>query len=263
MKIIVGKNEWQIMVHGKGENLLLAFHGYGQNHLVFEHLSELMNETNCIWCIDLAFHGDNEKMNSKFLFDEEYVKELVDKIVETSGKSQIGLIGYSIGGRIALSITSLFPEKISEIFLLAPDGLPVSKTYLFLTHTWLGNVLFKRFVYQARIANFLLNLGKKIKLLSSKLADYYLFEIETFEKRKQLYSTWTAYKNAIPNKQKLLDWNRNGEVTCILGKHDRVITLKKTQENLKKVLPNSRVIILEAGHNLLSEKAIKKLSDFF
>jgi len=263
MKIVVGENEWNIVVLGKGDNILLAFHGYGQSHAVFEHLAELMNESYSIWCIDLAFHGVNSEIPRKFQFEKENVDELMNKILIKSEKSHVGLLGYSIGGRIALSIASFFPNRISEIYLLAPDGLPVSKAYYFLTHTWLGTTLFRRFVNRAGFANFLVKLGKKIRILSSKLADYYLFEISTLVKRRQLFLTWMSYKKALPNKQNLVNWNKTGKVTCILGKHDGVIPLKKTQRELKKVFPDSRVIILESGHNLLSEKAVKKLSGYF
>ena len=263
MKIVVGKNEWNITILGNGDNILVAFHGYGQNHSVFEHLAELMNESHCIWCVDLAFHGENTEINQEFQFDKQYVNELINKILISSGKSQVGLLGYSIGGRIALSVASLVPEKISEIFLFAPDGLPVSKAYYFLTHSWIGTALFRRFVSRAGFAIFLVKLGKEVKLLSSKLAGYYLFEIATLEKRRQLFLTWLSYKKALPNKENLSNWNKNGEVTCVLGMHDGVIPLKKTQKVLKEILPDSRVIVLEAGHNLLSEKVIKKLAGYF
>lgn len=263
MKIVVGKNEWNITILGNGDNILVAFHGYGQSHLVFEHLAELMNESHSIWCIDLAFHGENTAINQGFQFDKEYVSELIKTIILSTGKSQVGLLGYSIGGRIALSVASLVPDRISEIFLFAPDGLPVSKAYFFLTHTWLGTALFQRFVNRAGFAIFLVKLGKEIKLLSSKLAGYYLFEIDTIEKRRQLFLTWISYKQALPNKKNLSNWNKKGEVTCVLGMHDGVIPLNKTQKGLKEIFPDSRVIVLEAGHNLLSEKAIKKLSGYF
>ncbi len=263
MKIVVGRNEWNITILGNGDNILVAFHGYGQNHSVFEHLAELMNESHSIWCVDLAFHGENAEINQEFQFDELYVNELINIILLSSGKSKVGLLGYSIGGRIALSVTSIVPDKISEIFLFAPDGLPVSKAYFFLTHTWLGTALFQSFENSAGFAIFLVKLGKGIKLLSSKLAGYYLFEIATLEKRRQLFFTWMSYKRALPNKENLSNWNKNGEVTCVLGKHDGVIPLNKTQKKLKEIFPDSRVIVLEAGHNLLSDKAIKKLASYF
>jgi pimeloyl-ACP methyl ester carboxylesterase len=263
MKIELGKNEWNITAFGKGDTILLAFHGYGQSHTVFEHFSKLIYETHTIWCIDLAFHGENSDINQGFQFDVAYAKELIDKILILTNKSQIGLLGYSIGGRIALSIASIVPERISEILLFAPDGLPVSKSYYFLTHTLLGDFLFKRFVKNSGLAVNLLRFGKNLKFLPAKLADYYLFEIDTHQKREQLYSTWKAYRMAIPNKKNLLNWNNKGEITCVLGKHDSVIPLNKTQKHLKIILPSSRVIVLEAGHNLLSEKAIKKLAEYF
>jgi pimeloyl-ACP methyl ester carboxylesterase len=263
MKIKIGKNEWNVVVLGKGDNIFLAFHGYGQGYTVFEHFSKLMHESHSIWCIDLAFHGENTGIDAQFQMDAAYVNQLVDEILRLTKKSQIGLLGYSIGGRIALSIASLVPNKISEILLFAPDGLPVSTSYYFLTQTWFGDFLFKRFVKNSGLAVSLIKFGKNLKLLSAKLAGYYLFEIDTLEKRKQLYSTWRAYRMAIPIKQNLLDWNKKGEVTCVLGKHDSVIPFHKTQKNLKRTLPDSRVIVLEAGHNLLSEKAIKKLSEYF
>ena len=52
------------------------------------------------------------------------------------------VLGFSLGGRIALSLYQAQPENVEKLILLAPDGLIVNFWYWFSTQTWIGNNIF-------------------------------------------------------------------------------------------------------------------------
>ena len=265
MEIKIGEQCWHVRLMGKGDQLLIALHGYGQSASVFSHISELFEDQYTLLGIDLAFHGDQTDFPDGFLFDMDYASRWLDAILTETGKTSIGIIGYSIGGRIALSLASWFPDKISELWLIAPDGLPISKAYRFLTDNRFGVFIFKLFVKSPQFAFLIFNAAKKLRLIQIKVVDFYRAQVETFTKRKQLFDTWIAYRELLPNRSVLYENSKSGKLpaTCILGKFDVLIPPQNTRAALVKTLPGAQIIELEIGHNLLSEKAMRKLSHYW
>ncbi len=262
MEFQAGDIRWNAKCFGSGKTWLIAFHGYGQHSSLFQHFSEITKDKYSILAIDLAFHGDNAEIKKGFLFDESYAKLWMEAILEKLGQTQVGLIGFSIGGRIVLSLSSWFPQWISEMILLAPDGLPVSKTYRLLTQNRMGNFIFRSFIQSPNFAFGLIKLGVSLKILPKKVGDFYYNEISTLSKRQQLFDTWMAYRKAIPQYSIIQQYMEKRKIAalCILGKTDKVIPFSKTRNTARSKLHGIQLIELEAGHNLLSDKAAKLLA---
>jgi hypothetical protein len=83
--------------------------------------------------------------------------------------------------------------------------------------------------------------------------------------RKQLYDTWISYREALPDYTVLSHLNDKGKlaITCILGKDDAIIRFPKTRKFLRRNLPDAQIIELEIGHNILSDKGVKKLFEYW
>ncbi|WP_068672745.1 2-succinyl-6-hydroxy-2,4-cyclohexadiene-1-carboxylate synthase [Oceanobacillus sp. Castelsardo] len=64
--------------------------------------------------IDLPGHGKTELENPRFM--EDCCKDL-DMIFETIGLDSFHLLGYSMGGRTALSYACLYPERLQSLIL--------------------------------------------------------------------------------------------------------------------------------------------------
>ena len=265
MEFQAGGIHWNVSQFGQGPQYLIAFHGYGQDAQAFKHFSEISSDTYSILSIDLAFHGKHEDFPKGFLFNREYADIWLNALLKAIGQKTIGLIGYSIGGRIAMSMLEWFPNRISELILFAPDGLPVPKTYIFLTRTLLGQWIFKGFINSPRIAFSLIMMGEKLKVLSMKVADFYRTEILDASKRQQLFDTWMAYRSAVPSNNRLNKQLKGNSkhVMCILGLRDAVIKHAITRKHARKRFPDLKLIELDLGHNLLSNKSIKHLSSYW
>jgi pimeloyl-ACP methyl ester carboxylesterase len=265
MVLNVQNHRWLVNKIGRGDDFLVALHGYGQDSSWFEHMEDLLGDKYTILAIDLAYHGTQADLKESIVFDKDYAAQWLAEIMAQNNKAKLGFIGYSIGARVVLSIASWFPEAISEIYLFAPDGMPISKTYKFLTGTWLGTHLFRRFITKPRFAFSLISIGKTTNILPKKVAEFFRNEISTPNKRQQLYDTWMAYRRAIPNFSIIAKQvkEKHLPITCILGKQDRIIPLKTTRSFAMKQLPGIELIELELGHNLLSYKGMRLLTDYW
>jgi pimeloyl-ACP methyl ester carboxylesterase len=263
MEIQIGTQHWTYATLGKGREILIAFHGYGQDAASFRHLAQHLGDQYTFIAVDLASHGDHSGFEQEFFFDRPYAELWLEVFLNHLQRKVVGLIGFSIGARIAMFIASIMPKKISELWLLAPDGLPVSRAYRFLTSTHAGVLLFKTFVKHPGLAYLLIRLGSYSRLLSPKTVSFYLGEISTEHKRYKLLNTWLTYRKALPDMATLKKENTRGNMVtiCVLGKRDSVIPLRKTRKNLRSALPQSTLFEADLGHNLLSEKAGKKISD--
>ncbi|MFM2286537.1 MAG: hypothetical protein RLZZ543_2034 [Bacteroidota bacterium] len=262
MEFQVGSIQWKATRFGSGPQWLIALHGYGQEASVFRHFAELHHDIYSLLVIDLAYHGTQSSMQKGFIFDEAYASAWMQAMLDQLAISKIGLLGYSIGGRISMSIAAWFPEFIEELILIAPDGMPVSSTYRCLTGTRAGQMLFRKFISSPGIAFLLIRLGEKLKLLPLKVADYFRNEISTEEKRQQLFDTWMAYRKCLPQ-ARLLREQRALPVMCILGKSDKVIPFRKARRFALKQFASVQLLELNMGHNLLSEKAMKQISAYW
>lgn len=256
--------KWSGCRYGHGSAKLIAFHGYGQDATYFRFLGELLENRYTILAINLAFHGPDNNWPLHWQFDEEYADPWLEEVLKLLDTRSIGIMGFSIGARIGLAITSWFPEKISELWLIAPDGMPVRKAYRFVTTTMGGMFMFRRFVSAPVFTRAAISLSRRVKLLSKKVAGFYLTEIASHDQRKRLYDTWIAYRRALPDFQILRPRNMEGKlsVTGILGRDDKIIPFRRTKNMLRKIFPDLLILELDMGHNLLSEKAARKLSSF-
>lgn len=265
IEIKVGEDAWRANCYGEGETILLSFHGYGQDSSFIKHFEEVLGDKYCLVCIDLAFHGENSNLQEDLLFDKAYGETFLNAFLNHFQTEKIGLFGYSIGARISLSLCSWYIDKISEIWLLAPDGMPVNKTYFMLSGTWIGKMIFKGFVRNPGLGLGLIKLGKTFKILNHKVAAFYLNEVSTKEKRLKLFKTWMTYRKTIPELNGLNEKIEASHlaVTCIVGKWDKVIPPRRTKKFARKHLYNAEIIELAIGHNLLSAKGVRLLQEFW
>jgi len=250
---------------GKGHRLLLCLHGYGQHAMVFEHWAAMLSGDYTIVTTDLAFHGEHPVMASKMTWNEAFAKGWFSAFLQSFQTTTCSVMGYSIGARVSLSLTAMASQHIDELFLIAPDGAPVSATYRWLTGSTLGNWVFRRFVHKPQLAFGLIQLGKQLRMIPKRTAAFFHFEIETTSKRLQLFRTWMFYRTALPDYTILKQRAAEGQlaIVAVLGKNDAVIPYKRTSRYLAQNLKALQIIRLDAGHNLLSEKAVRKFASIW
>lgn len=106
---------------GRGETLLIAIHGFGEHSKLFDGLDSSFSENKWMMAFDLPFHGKTEW--NKQECGREDIKHIIEMLLERAQKTTCTLLGFSLGGRIALSLWPDMQGKVETMTLLAPDGI--------------------------------------------------------------------------------------------------------------------------------------------
>ena len=242
---------------------MFAFHGFGNHASDFLPLENILGADYTIVSINLFFHGKSTAMehlvNNGFSTDE--LKEFMEEFMSFFKAEKYELIGFSLGGRIALKILELFPEKIERLLLLAPDGLIISPFYKFSTLNSVGRTLFKRLKDKPQFILRLAKILRKVRILDDKKYQLSMYHLETAEYRQRVYDVWMIFRKIAPDLEKirLLVASENIRVLLFFGRFDRII-LAKWGEILRKGLEKQVSIrILEAGHQLVRQKNLEEI----
>jgi|SRR5690554_1789785 len=255
----------QYAERGNGKHALFAFHGFGRSHRDFNSFCQNLHDDFTIYSFDIFFHEatdiGNRKPDKEPLQPEElkaYFKDFMSFI----NADKAWLMGYSLGGRIALKMAELMPEKTGGLYLFAPDGLVVNAWYALLSFTAPGRSLFRFFINRNRLFLRFLDFVFRIGIITDKRRTFILAHVKSTEMQWQVYNVWTFLRNIEPKMNKLgAALSENGiPVDLFMGKYDRIIPVKNVRR-LKKVFPELKVHILESGHVMLTPQVAKVIED--
>lgn len=244
---------------GLGLKTAVCFHGYGENAGVFDFMAKYAGNQYTFYSIDLPFHGHTEwKDGLIFTYTD-----LLQIVIEITGKgsSKLTLLGFSLGGRVALSLYQTAPEKIEKLILLAPDGLKVNCWYWLATQTRVGNKFFGFTMKKPGWFFGLLKLMNKLKLVNASIFKFVNYYIGDAEVRRLLYTRWTTLRKLKPDLSNIKNLVRENGTTVrlIYGKHDRII-LPSVGEKFKKGIEQYCTLsIIHSGHQVLHEKHIEEI----
>ncbi|HEX9514357.1 MAG TPA: alpha/beta hydrolase [Puia sp.] len=249
------------LLGGKGNKLLCCFHGYGESAESWAFLSAALGEEYTILAIDLPFHGRTDWKEGLF-FDPETLVSLIGQMAagRTGGEGGWWLMGYSMGGRVALSLLEKMPEKVKKLVLLAPDGLKVNGWYWLATQTRPGNLLFRWTMQKPGWLFFLLRLGNVLKLVNRSVYKFTSYYTNDAPARKELYARWTTmrgFRPDIPAIQVLIQ-KKQIPVRLLYGEHDRII-LPERGEKFRKggIEAWCLLMLVPTGHQLLQAKNLE------
>ena len=238
---------------GNGEQKVVCFHGYGETAESFAFLEKHGLGKFSFYAIDLPFHGHTE-WNERLSFTENDLAAIVNTILK--GERNWSLIGFSLGGRVALSLYQAIPESIRTLVFLAPDGLKENFWYKLATGTSGGNRFFRFTMKHPSWFFGMLKGLSKLKLVNRSIFKFVNNYISDEKVRGDLYARWTSLRKLKPDISRirsLISENKT-PVTLIYGKHDRII-LHSVGEKFKKGIEEyCEVKVIQAGHQVMQEK---------
>jgi pimeloyl-ACP methyl ester carboxylesterase len=247
---------------GHGTELVCCFHGYGEEGSSFEAVANLLGDQYKFIAIDAPFHGKTDWSGGLF-FEPKRLLALVNQLV--GEETQISLFGYSMGGRMAMSLFQLMPHRVKQMVLVAPDGLHKNKWQWFSTQTLLGNKLFQYTMKNPSWILGLIGLANKTGLLNKSVSKFVHYYLDDPKQRADLYIRWTTNRRFRPDLglMKLLIRKYQVPVQLIFGKHDRIIIAKRGIQFSKKNENLIQVTELDAGHLLMQKKHASTIADRF
>lgn len=243
---------------GDGKEILLAFPGFGQSHRIFSSLVEKLGREITLYSFDLFFHGNSDWGYGEYPVTKVFWKELLETFLKVQGIERFSVVGFSLGARFALASFEALPERINQLFLIAPDGLYSNGWYTLATSTFLARRLFKSFTELPGMYFSLSSLLGRLRILNPRLLRFAEHQMRSLEMRKKVYYSWVVFRR-LSNRKKSFQTavqQYPDAVTILLGRHDTVITPKSIVNVLGFPSP-VKLVLLEAGHNTLISSFIE------
>jgi pimeloyl-ACP methyl ester carboxylesterase len=245
---------------GSGPNTAICFHGFGEDGRLYSFLEKYAGKDYTFYSLDLPFHGETQ-WNEGLLFAHYDLVQIIREILEQNNSRsqtpnlQVSILGFSLGGRIALSFYQAQPESIKKIILLAPDGLKINLWYWFATQTWIGN---RTFDFSMRYPGWFFSFLKAVNKLGFvnasvfKFVNYYIGDKEA---RQLLYQRWTTLRKLKPNLVRIKTDIRQykTQTRLLYGKYDRIILPIRGEEFQKGIEEFCTITVIDSGHQIVHE----------
>ena len=102
-------------VKGKGSAVVLL-HGFLENSLMWNAISEEISKKNKVVCVDLLGHGLTENLG--YVHTMVQMTESVQAVLAELKIRKSIFVGHSMGGYVALAFAELFPDNVKGLCLL-------------------------------------------------------------------------------------------------------------------------------------------------
>lgn len=246
---------------GSGLTPLLLFHGFGQSHRVFEEWEKALGKEYRLFAFDLFFHGQSEWPNRQTLEKSDW-KKIIELFLDQEKIGRFALTGYSLGGKFALAVLEAFPEKVTTLYLIAPDGIKTSMWYSLATYPFVIRKLFKSLILRPRRFYDTVRILRSLGIVNKGILRFAESQMDSEEKRRRVYLSWVYFRHLKFDMKKIADiLNRHGiPLVMIVGKFDKVIPAEN-MDRLMKRLDQKRLEVIDTGHNNLIKNAVGFLSN--
>ncbi len=256
-KVELVNGQLHYSIYPGGERILLAFHGFGQDNKIFDSWSKILQPEYTIYAFDIFYHGKSTRNYGSLSKKEwaEYLKTFLQK----EGIKEFTIVGFSLGGRFAISSALSFPKQTQELILIAPDGVFLTIWFKLATNPSIRWV-FKYFMLNPEKLERLLRFNDKYKIVSSYLRDFVQKELGNPENRKRVYISWNHFKTLGYSKRQLAKGFKSAQFKrrIILGEMDHIIKPAKILPIIK-TMGEFEVDILSMKHHQLVKPEVAKL----
>lgn len=260
VKIISADKAFQVAykTYGKGDETLVVFHGFGHVKEELEFLNQHLSTKFRVIAVDVPGHGESKlAQNQNFVnpISKEQWKEIMVKMLGNENIKVFHLVGYSLGGRMALLTAEMMKSNVKSLTLFSPDGLHKSPWYRFGNDTLLGRKLLKLALNNVRISVWIIRLMNRLHLIPSEKAKFVLYQLEDKQRLSMVSAVWGALRLCWPNLDQVFS-ERDFQTVVLFGKKDPII--KPTFRKYLSKFEGERVMVLTAplGHRTLKKEGI-------
>lgn len=238
-----------VRVFGNGTKNLITFHGYGQDGSVFKKLSDVKTG-HTIYSVDLFYHGQSSSPILEPHLSHQQFQEIFQQVINHFNLKKFALIGFSMGGKYVLSVLKSFPNCVTEVILLAPDGIKLNFWYTLGTKNKIFRNLFLYIVNNPYMFFGLVKLLTKAKVFDPHFTRFIVNEMRTLKQRKRVYNSWVYLRGFFVSKNDIISLITDNRIPfqIVIGKYDRVIKVQDVSSIIEKI-PQSKLVILESGHS--------------
>jgi len=112
----------------KNQSLILLLHGFTCDSQDFDQIISLLSKKYCCLAVDLPGHGQTRVNGEETCYNMSNTAQALIDLLDDLQIDKCLLLGYSMGGRLALYMTLHFPERFEKVVLeSASPGLKSEK----------------------------------------------------------------------------------------------------------------------------------------
>lgn len=245
-------------VEGSGETLVFI-HGLSDSLIYWEYLATNLKNDYQIIRVDLRGHGESELGNDEITLGL-YVNDLVN-LLDVLNVNDVNLIGFSLGGAIALDFALEYPDRVSSLVLMS--SFAKADDYLINVFSKFKNALNISF---EEFYDLILPM-----VLCPNVIDDNCDELEVLKHLASQTANTQAYIKAV---EACFDFdveNRLSEIvvpTLVLaGEYDEITTVSIQKDICSNIGDCELTVLEDVKHNLLvgknNEKILKILKKFY
>lgn len=250
---------------GSGHKVVICLHGFGREAEDFEAFLPMLDADHRLIAVNLFFHGRSifpQHRLSKHPLEAEEWSKLMQALCDEIGCSRFHLVGYSMGGRLAMVMMEHLHAHIDSLTLIAPDGLKINVLYRFVSETKLGRMLYRSII---RNPSWILRTADALKwlgILHQNIHRFVYLQLESPSKRQLVYNVWLAHRKLFPNLRLVASNAEDRNIPCrlLFGKHDAIIPPRLARNLMKHFKTKPKLMLLDAGHRLINKETVELLS---
>jgi len=244
---------------GSGPKTMIGFHGFGRDASMFQNYEKVFPEYT-IYSISLFYHGSNWMYQDACL-DKKRWKCMFEDFLNAEDISRFSLLGFSLGGKMALYTFQLFSSKVDKLHLIAPYGIKANVV------EWVTQKLpfvyrrLEKYVYNPAPFMSLLEVLRRYKLMNKTLLNITIRQMSSQEARARVFHSMRLYGALSLNLKdikKELETSRT-HVVFYLGRYDQVLTFEALSKYTSALMDFS-LHILPGGHGRLPDKVAQTFS---
>lgn len=245
------------IIFGEGAIVTFCFHGYGESAESFLVLQPYIHTTHTFIAIDFPYHGKT-KWKEGENFTPQQLQEIMTGILvqQNISTASFTLMGFSMGGRVALQLLQIIPQKINKILLIAPDGMKINPWYWLATQTKMGNRFFRYTMQNPYLFFNMMKLANKTNLINQSIFKFTHHYLDEEKVRMDLYQRWTCMRKFKPAlhavKKNIVQ--QSIQVRLLYGRFDKIIQYKNAATFLNGIEVFVSLHIIPSGHQLLNKR---------
>ncbi len=246
------------IVEGEGKTLIFI-HGLSDDLRYWEILTSSLKNNYKIIRIDLRGHGESE-LGADEICINTYANDL-KKILDELKIEKANVIGFSLGGAVAIDFAIRYPDYVSSLVLMST--FLKCDDYLSKLFSQFKEELNKSF---EDFFDFMIE-----KVLCPEVIEKNREELEILKQISSQNTNLEAYEKAVDacinfNAEKSIS-NINVPTLILAGKYDEIIPLDKQKLIHKSISSSDLIVFDDVRHNLLVGKnnaeIIKILNNFY
>lgn len=239
---------------GIGKPLVLL-HGMFGDGTQWVKISNILNKEFRVIVVDLLGHGQSPRPENAQYTDTEHALALRKTLESIKATKDLTVVGYSMGGSIALTYSSLFPEEVEQLYLIS--------TPFYLTPEQMLPINYEASLLLTKITTGFFQLVENVLRVGGKVEKLVAFG----NKSNKFHKMIGAYDNQLDvvivrknldNLVREFDFvghlkNVKAPITFYVGKKD-IFVIQSQLESLRQFQPNidiQRLDIMKIDHMLV------------